>query len=165
MKELEKRIDVVACALDDRLWKMAELASELKAERVEGWAALIAGHRKVRRSTRTVRDWARTVEATAEIRRDRDCLPFSGWAAVARYWPRVDADDLADMIDAAADGTVDELEALLREQFGRPNEPDFSGWCQKQYVDIQAHIDAAPVAARPHLDVAVASLKAAQVAK
>ncbi len=159
---VDLQLNELAGGIEERRWKIAELARDLKAEKFEGWAELVGSHRKVRRSARTVRMWARVAEAMADFCHERETLVFSGWEAVVRYWKKVTQSDLDEAVLVGAELTVDEFEVSLRELFGEANEPDFPGLCRRWYTGIQARFDLAPPGAKPHLRKAIDELREAE---
>ena len=145
-RELIRRVDRLAGSVDEARWELAKLASEARDSGIREYAEIIGRHEKVRRSSWTVRHWARVYDFRRHIDRDIK-LPFSSWEVAAHYEKRVPKDDLVEMMEsfafeagASAEMLRKELEALS----GDPEIPEWQDILKKILPSLKRLVECAP---------------------
>lgn len=132
-RALYARVGQVAGSVEAARWTLARIAHEAKTRGdVPEWAEVIGRHPRVRRASRTVREWASTFEFARAFRlvypRWRNsAVTFSAWAALARKakvipWERLE--ELLDEWDTEGAG----LESLWAQLALETEAPDGRAW-------------------------------------
>ena len=99
--EYLKQARAAAVSVDGGRWELARIAAEMKAAGISEWAEKIGDLDEVRRSARTVGEWAQTWEFRDSIAAEfRSSLPFSFWARASRYAGRVDLVDIVELMES-----------------------------------------------------------------
>lgn len=118
-----------ATSVDAGRWELAEIAAEMRDEKIDGWAEKLACLPNVRRAPRTVREWSQTADIRHSMRRDFK-LPFSFFSVASRYADRIELTTLEDALEVAeseAGITHEAFSAQLRDMVGMtPDGPDLA---------------------------------------
>lgn len=108
--EYLKQARAAAASLDGSRWELARIAAEMKAAGISEYALKIGALDEVRRSARTVTEWAQAAEFRAVLWKDggTPLLPFSFFARASRYVDTVPFTSITELMDtyAATPGAV-----------------------------------------------------------
>ena len=139
--------DAVTGTIESCRFERATLAMHAKWDRVPEWAAIIANCPNVRRSRRTVEDWALVAEFCGNLPRSFD-LPYSFFSVARRYTDKLPEEELIDMLETVEGDRTINLEsfgASLREAAkmdpSSPNLMDFLADEYQRLIDKSSQFD------------------------
>lgn len=115
-----KQALIAAKSLDGSRWELARVASEMKAAGISQWDLKLGSLAEIRRSARTVREWATAHNFRIAVQecKGEPLLPFSFFSRASRYVDTVSFTSIIELMDsyAASPGaTFDSFCAALSE--------------------------------------------------
>lgn len=99
-----KQARAAAKSLDGNRWELACIAAEMKAAGISQWDVKLANLAEIRRSARTVREWATAYNFKVAVREcgGEPLLPFSFFARASRYVDTVPFTSITELMDSYA---------------------------------------------------------------
>lgn len=136
-QQFNKQIDEIGLSLDEKRWRLARLAWQAKLESLDNWASVMATNRYVKRTERTVREWAQVAELADSLPR-RYNVPFTFYTRSLRYLDRLPVEVIMDALEQSEQDettTAESFSTFLRNKANPITPPPFnlSDWLSGQY--------------------------------
>ena len=132
-----RKIESIGGTIEEKRFELAELAWQAKQEDLPNWASQMAMNRYVKRSERTVREYAQVAELRAALPRHYD-LPYTFYVRSLRFADRLPTEVIIDALEQAEidnTTTAEDYSKFLSDKANPYTPPPFNlaDWLADEY--------------------------------